>query len=145
MLNLDWFQPYDSTVHSTGVIYAAICNLPREIHFKRENLLIIGLLPGPNEVSLHKINHYLALIVDELQLLWNGLTLNGTFEYLREREIQAALILILCDIPAARKICGQVSALILYHRCEKRANYENRQHNFTGANNEIIARDLTIH
>ena len=27
MLNLDWFQPY-GTVHSTGVIYAAICNLP---------------------------------------------------------------------------------------------------------------------
>ena len=31
MLNLDWFQPYGSTVYSIGVIYAAICNLPRDI------------------------------------------------------------------------------------------------------------------
>ena len=28
MLNLDWFQPYDGTIYSIGVIYAAICNLP---------------------------------------------------------------------------------------------------------------------
>jgi hypothetical protein len=28
MLNVDWFQPYEGTIHSTGVIYAAICNLP---------------------------------------------------------------------------------------------------------------------
>ena len=31
MINLDWFQPFDGIVHSTGVIYAAICNLLREI------------------------------------------------------------------------------------------------------------------
>ena len=31
MLNLDWFQPYDGTIYSTGVIYCAICNLPRDI------------------------------------------------------------------------------------------------------------------
>ena len=80
MLNLDWFQPYDGTMHSTGAIYAAICNLPRDIRLRRENLLLLGLLPGPNEVSLHKINHYLAPIVNELQSLWNGVTLH-TNEY----------------------------------------------------------------
>ena len=31
MINLDWFQPYEGTIYSTGVIYAAICNLPRDI------------------------------------------------------------------------------------------------------------------
>ena len=36
MLNLDWFQPYDGTIYSIGVIYAAICNLPCDIRFKRE-------------------------------------------------------------------------------------------------------------
>ena len=101
MLNLDWFQPYDSTIHSTGVIYAAICNLPHESRFKRENLLIFELLPSPNKVSLHKINHYLAPIVDELQLLWRGLNLDHTSEYPRGREIRAALILISYDISAA--------------------------------------------
>src|SRR5271170_4685574 len=120
MLNLDWFQPYEGTVHSTGVIYAAICNLPCDIRFKRENLLILGILPGSHEVSLHKINHYLAPNVDELLSLWAGITLNCTFEYQNGRNICAALILISCDIPAARKICGHVSALISCHRCEKK-------------------------
>src|SRR5438270_7692638 len=41
MLNL----PFDGISHSTGVLYAAICNLPRDIRFKRENLLIISILP----------------------------------------------------------------------------------------------------
>ena len=31
ILNLDWFQPYNGTVYSIGIIYAAICNLFRDI------------------------------------------------------------------------------------------------------------------
>ena len=89
MINLDWFQSYDGTIYSTGVIYAAICNLPRDIRFKRENLLILGLLPGPNEVSLHKINHYLAPIVDELESLWNGIILNRTADCPNGKKIRA--------------------------------------------------------
>ena len=105
------------------------------MRFKRENLLTLGLLPGPNEVSLHKINHYLAPIVDELESLWDGVTLNRTYEHPRGRDIHAALILVSCDVPAARKICGHVSALVSCHRCDKKANYENRQHNFAGMEN----------
>jgi hypothetical protein len=148
MLNLDWFQPYEGTIHSTGVIYAAICNLPRDIRFNRENLLILGILPGPNEVSLHKINHYLAPIVDELEALWVGLTLNRTYEYQEGKRIRAALVLVSSDIPAARKICGHVSALVSCHRCEKKANYENWQHNFAGMDNMnewLICRDSHQH
>src|SRR5437763_616923 len=74
MLNLDWFQLFDGTSHSTGVLYAAICNLSRDIRFKRENLLIISILPGLNKVSLHKINHYLVPMVNKLGSLWSGMT-----------------------------------------------------------------------
>ena len=52
MLNLDWFQPFDETIHSTGAIYAAICNLPRDMQFKRKNMLLLGLLPELNELSM---------------------------------------------------------------------------------------------
>lgn len=148
MLNLDWFQPYNGTIYSIGVIYCAICNLPRDIRFKRENLLTLGLLPGPSEVSLHKINHYLAPIVDELESLWAGISLSRTYECENGKMIRAALILVSCDIPAARKICGHVSALVSCHRCEKRANYENRQHNFAGMEDMgdwFIARDPDQH
>ena len=66
MINLDWFQPFDSASYSTGTIYGVICNLSREVRFKKENMLILALLLGSNEVKLHKINHYLTPIVDEL-------------------------------------------------------------------------------
>jgi hypothetical protein len=68
MLNVDWFQPYEETIHSTGVVYTTICNLPWKIRFKRKNLLIFGILPR-YEVSLYKINHYLSLIVNDLMTL----------------------------------------------------------------------------
>ena len=56
-------------MYSISVIYAAICNLPRDMRFKHENLLTLDLLFGLSEVSLHKINHYLVPIVDELESL----------------------------------------------------------------------------
>ncbi|CAB4414564.1 unnamed protein product, partial [Rhizophagus irregularis] len=148
MLNVDWFQPFDGTNHSTGAIYAVICNLPRNIRFKRENLLLLGMLPGPNEVSLHKINHYLTPIVNELTSLWEGIILNRTYEHQLGKKIRAALIMVSCDIPAARKICGHVSALVSCHRCQKKANYENHQHNFAGMGDMedwFVARDSNEH
>jgi hypothetical protein len=78
------------------------------------------------------VNHYLAPIVNELETLWAGLTLNRTYECENGKRVRGALILVSCDIPAARKICGHVSALVSCHRCEKKANYENGQHNFAG-------------
>ena len=71
-------------------------------------------------------------IVNELELLWSGITLNQTFKCQQPKKIRAALILVSCDIPAARKICGHISALSLCYKCEKKANYENHKHNFVG-------------
>ena len=73
MINLDWFQPFESSQYSCEAIYGVICNLPREIRFKKENMLTLGLLLGPSEVKLHKINHYLTPIVDELLEFWDGI------------------------------------------------------------------------
>ena len=64
------------------------------------------------------------------------------------KKIRAALILVLCDISAARKVCSHVSALVSCHRCKKKANYENRQHNFAGMDDFdkwIISQDLVQH
>ncbi|GBC21594.2 hypothetical protein GLOIN_2v1775288 [Rhizophagus irregularis DAOM 181602=DAOM 197198] len=112
----------------------------------RENLLTLGILPGPKEVSLHKVNHYLAPIVNELETLWAGLTLNRTYKCENGKRVRGALILVSCDIPATRKICGHVSALVSCHRCEKKANYENGQHNFAGMDDVgYSARDSNEH
>jgi hypothetical protein len=63
--NLDWFQPFTYTQHSTGAIYTSICNLSRSERNKPENIIYLGFLPGPKEVGLECINHYLAPIVDK--------------------------------------------------------------------------------
>jgi hypothetical protein len=65
-LNLDWSQPFTYTQHSTGAIYASICNLPRSKREKPKNIKYLGYLPGLKEVDLERIDYYLAPIVDEL-------------------------------------------------------------------------------
>ena len=49
MINVDWFQPFKHRQYSVGVIYVVLMNLPREIRFKRENVIIVDLIPGPTE------------------------------------------------------------------------------------------------
>ena len=62
MLNIDWFNPYEETPYSAGVIYFVVQNLPRSERFKFENVILVGMIPGPNEPKKH-INTYLAHIV----------------------------------------------------------------------------------
>ena len=40
-------------------------------------MLTFGLLPRLSEVKLHKINHYLFPIVDELLEFWNGIEISA--------------------------------------------------------------------
>ncbi len=63
MINFDWFQLFESSTYSSDVIYEVICNLPHEVRFKCKNILYLGLLLGPNEIKLHRINHYFFLII----------------------------------------------------------------------------------
>lgn len=64
MLNVDFFQPFKHVRHSVGVVFLVILNLPREERYKRGNVILVGLIPGPKEPPLM---HYLQLLVDELQ------------------------------------------------------------------------------
>ena len=47
-LNIDWFQPFSHTVYSVGVMYATILNLPRHMRYKRKNILLLAIIPGPS-------------------------------------------------------------------------------------------------
>lgn len=72
MLNIDWFQPFQHTQYSVGVIYLVIQNLPRAVRFKPENVIIVSTIPGPKEPDYNHLNPYLKPIVDDLLLLWKG-------------------------------------------------------------------------
>ena len=65
MLNIDWFQPYTHTVYSVGVIYLVIMNLPRTVRFKRQNVIVVGII-GPTEPDHDELNNYLEPLVTEL-------------------------------------------------------------------------------
>jgi hypothetical protein len=101
-----------------------LCNLPREERFKPNNILTLGIIPGPNEPSKHQINHYLAPIVDELLEFSTSLELPITFENNKGQKIYVALILSANDVPAARKICGHASHIVKCHRCSKHSKYD---------------------
>ena len=47
-LNVDWFQPFKHSTYSAGAVYIAIQNLPRSERYTSENVLLIGVIPGPH-------------------------------------------------------------------------------------------------
>ena len=102
MLNCDWFQPYKHTQYSIGVMYIVVENLPRPARFKRENVLIVGVIPGPSEPS-KTVNTYLRPLVKDLLALWSGVSMNING---KEHSVRAALSCVACDVPAARKLGG---------------------------------------
>lgn len=77
---------------------------------------MIALISDPNKPSLHHINHYLAPVVNQLIELWNGIELSATYES-TNKSIRAAVICCSCDIPAARKLCGYISAHVTCFKC----------------------------
>ena len=102
-LNMDFFQPYKHIKgYSVGAIYAVVLNLPREIRYKRENTILIGLIPGPKEPE-HNINTFLNPLVKELIALWSGKSMQVVG---KNRLVKCALLCVACDLPAGRKTCG---------------------------------------
>ena len=104
-LNIDWFNPYEQTPYSVGAIYLAVLNLPRNEHFKEENVILVGLIPGPNEPKQH-INTFLSPLVQDLQVLFDGITFQNPSAILGYTTLRAMLLCITCDLPATRKVCG---------------------------------------
>ncbi|OAD65439.1 hypothetical protein PHYBLDRAFT_102312, partial [Phycomyces blakesleeanus NRRL 1555(-)] len=76
-------------------------NLPRSDRFKAENVILVGLMPSPEVPKTDEINNYLEPIVDELIQLYRGVRI-PTFESPAGEMIRAALMMVACDIPAAR-------------------------------------------
>ena len=123
LLNVDWLQPYEHVQYSLGVMYLVILNLPRAIRFKRENVILFGVIPGPREPSL-TMNTYLSPLVSDLLQLWSGVELKqpGTDV---TAMFRCALLGVACDLPAARKVCGflSFSANLGCSRCFERFSH----------------------
>ena len=82
-------------------------NLPRVVRFKRENVLIVGLIPGPREPS-KTANTYLSPLISDLSSLWEG-RVSFIDADSKRRIVRCAVIFVACDLPAARKVCRFLS------------------------------------
>ena len=112
MLNIDWFQPFKHrNDYSVGVMYMVLMNLPRNIRLKKENVILVGIIPA----LVHEpksLNHFLEPAIDELKALWKGVKVNTFNNPSTSVEVRAALLCCAADIPAARKLCDFLAILL---------------------------------
>ena len=107
MLNVDWFQLFSHIQYSVGAIYVVIQSLPRHKRFLEENIILVGVIPGPSEPKL-TMNSYLIPLTKELREGWDS-----GFDVKTSRginiNIKVALSSAVCDVPASRKVLGFLS------------------------------------
>ena len=106
ILNVDWFQPFKNDTTLVGVIYLALMNFLRHLRFKRENVLLVGIIPALKSYPA-SLNAFLKPLVDELKAMWeDGVLLTTSQSPTFRLQHRLALLCISCDIPASRKACG---------------------------------------
>ena len=106
MMNVDWFKPFKHrNDFSVGVIYMVLMNLPRSTRFKKENVILVGIIPALAHEP-KSLNYFLEPAVNELNALWKGVKVTTYKSPSAAVQIQAAVLCFASDIPAARKLCG---------------------------------------
>ena len=87
-----------------GVIYLVLLNLPREERFKRDNIIVAGIIPEmTKEPKL--LNTFLEPIVDEFNPFWRGVKLT-TSQSGTPLIYRGAILFASADLPAVRKLYG---------------------------------------
>ena len=114
-MSVDFFNPYTnkqaSKKASVGLISVVCLNLPPSMRYKPENMFLAGVIPGPKEPPLTCLNHYLVPLVNDFVDFWQtGVKFSRTFNYSAGRLIRCALLVVVCDLPAARKTAGFASS-----------------------------------
>lgn len=109
-------------------------------------MILVGIIPGPNEPSLN-INSYLTPLVLELQQFYKGVLVDS---YASKVKIQLALVGVMCDLPASRKVCGFCfyNALHGCNKCMKEFPTESfgESPNYSGYDLSLWpTRDIIVH
>lgn len=113
-LNFDGFNPFGNReagkVVKAGAIYLVCLNLPPAIRYNIENIYLVGVIPGPDGPSTHEINNLLKPLIDDFLVLWRtGLFLSRTYLRPMGIRVRAAIIPLVCDLPAARQMAGSAN------------------------------------
>ncbi|KAG1718620.1 hypothetical protein EDB19DRAFT_1899167 [Suillus lakei] len=102
--------------HSSGPIYYAINDLPRDQQFLQVNVICAAIMPGPKEPNIVQINHCLEPSTHELMELKNGVKMDvyGEEELADVFTDNEALA---CDMPASHKCNGTAGHSHNFHPC----------------------------
>jgi hypothetical protein len=104
-LNVDWYQTGKRGSHSQGLIWLSVQNLPRTERYELQNMILLGVLPGPGETSRTQLQGVLQLLCHELKGLFKkGLEVKALDGSVTEHR--AFLFSVICDLPAQRATCG---------------------------------------
>ena len=109
-LKVDWFQPFTHVTDSLGAMYLSVQNLPHSERYKLENVILVGIIPGPKAPQFKYLSH----LVEELKYFWYGVEIplcNTRFVV-----VKLPLIGVSCDLPAVRKVC-QISSILICSKC----------------------------
>jgi len=113
-LNADGFHPLHKLeakqTMSCTAIYMVLLNFPPTLRYLFRNMYLAGVIPGPGKPSLDQINHALSLLVLELLDFWKGVFYTITFASASGLLTKGAMIPLVCDMLAARQLCGLGSA-----------------------------------
>jgi hypothetical protein len=99
MWNNDGFQPAVGRNYSVEAIYAVLMNLPRDIRYREENMILVALIPGGLDVKMKVLNAFLRPVVDELVKLWES-------PELTRLQRRVAVLCFACDMPASHALGG---------------------------------------
>jgi hypothetical protein len=107
-------QPQTWVNHSTQGIYLAIMNLPRHLRYRRENMILVGLIPVGESVDL---DGFMTPMVDELLDLYKPVDDPTRLD--KKVGRRAALLCVACDMPAVCKVGGfaYFDTTVGCHRC----------------------------
>lgn len=76
MMNVDWFKLFECwNDFFVGVIYMVLMNFLRSIWFKKENVILVGII-FVFKYELKILNYFFEFVVDELNVLWKGVKVN---------------------------------------------------------------------
>ncbi|KIM28138.1 hypothetical protein M408DRAFT_31809, partial [Serendipita vermifera MAFF 305830] len=94
-------------------IVMACLNLPPYERYRDENIYLVALLPGKHQQV--DCNPLLKPLVEDLLRYWEtGAYFTGVPNFPEPRLIRCALVQLICDLPAARKIAGFIGHSATY-------------------------------
>ncbi|CDO75664.1 hypothetical protein BN946_scf184941.g17 [Trametes cinnabarina] len=110
IFHVDWFSVASSPFaasYSTGALSFSLPTLPPALRYRAENLILTALTAGPKEPDAEELQHWMSLIVDDLQMLYYlGIVAPTPSAPQEGRRAHAAVICTCTDHPAMCKVSG---------------------------------------